>query len=170
MYKDDVKFIANCPQCTIVTGGGQHHHSPLHPIPVSCPFQIVSVDVLELLGKDKGNQYVLVFQDFLTKCLFAFPMPDQKAKHIVHLMVIEVILLFGMPEALFSNRGANLLSHLMHDIPQLLSIQKLNTTAHHPECDGTIIRFNHMLKTMLRKHATTFGSQWDEYLAGALWA
>ena len=31
-------------------------------------------------------------------------------------------------------------------------------------------RFNHTLKTMLRKHASKFGAQWDNYLPGVLWA
>jgi hypothetical protein len=31
-------------------------------------------------------------------------------------------------------------------------------------------RFNRTLKTMLRKHAAKFGSQWDRYLSGVLWA
>ena len=45
MYSDVVKLVTNCPECTIVTGGGRHHRAPLHPIPVSRPFQIVGVDV-----------------------------------------------------------------------------------------------------------------------------
>ena len=67
MYCDVQKFTANCPQCTVVTGGARHHRPPLHPIPVNRPFQIVGGDVMELPKTDAGNQYVLVFQDFLTK-------------------------------------------------------------------------------------------------------
>ena len=170
MFTDALKFTTNCPQCVTVTGGGRHHHPPLHPIPVSRPFQIVGVDVMELPKTDHGNRYVLVFQDFLTKWPFAFPMPDQKSSRIAELLVSEVVPLFGVPESLLSDRGTNLLSHLMLDICRMLGIKKLNTTAHHPQCDGMVERFNRTLKTMLRKHASKFGSQWDKYLAGALWA
>ena len=123
---------------------------------------------MELPQTNRGNKYVLVFQDYLTKWPLAIPMPDQKTHRIAELLVTEVIPLFGVPEALLSDRGTNLLSHLMQDICKLLGIQKLNTTAHHPECDGMVERFNRTLKTMLRKHAAKFGSQWDEYIAGAL--
>ncbi len=34
----------------------------------------------------------------------------------------------GVPEALLSDRGTNLLSHLMRDVCELLGIEKLNTT------------------------------------------
>ena len=167
MYSDVVKFVTNCPECAIVTGGGRHHRAPLHPIPVSWPFQIVGVDIMELPQTNRGNKYVLVFQDYLTKWLLAIPMPDQKTQRIAELLVTEVIPLFGVPEALLSDRGTNLLSHLMQYICKLLGIRKLNTTAHHPECDGMVERFNRTLKTMLRKHAAKFGSQWDEYITGA---
>ena len=41
---------------------------------------------------------------------------------------------------------------------------------YHPQCDGMVERFNRTLKTILRKHAATFGCQWDRYLPGVLWA
>ena len=46
----------------------------------------------------------------------------------------------------------------------------MNTTAYHPECDGMVERFNRTLKTSLRKHAATYGNQWDKYLYGVLYA
>ena len=64
----------------------------------------------------------------------AFPMPDQKSQRIIDLLVNEVVPLFGVPESLLSDRGTNLLSHLMCDVCALLGIRKLNTTAHHPQC------------------------------------
>ena len=91
---------------------------------------------------DDGNCYILVFQDFLTKWPLAYAMPDQKSERIARILVQEVIPLFGVPEALLSDRGTNLLSHLMLDLCSLLGIRKLNTTAHHPQCDGMVERFN----------------------------
>ena len=112
---------------------------------------------MELPKTDKGNRYVLVFQDFITKWPLAFPMPDQKSLHIAELLVNEMMPLFGVPESLLSDRGANLLSHLMYDVSSLLGITKLNTTAHHPQCDGMVERFNRTLKTMLGNMQQHFG-------------
>ena len=78
-----------------------------------------------------------------------YPTSDQKAERIARLLVEEIVPFFGVPEALLSDRGTNLLSHLMKDVCKLLGIEKLNTTAHHPECDGAVERFNRMLKNML---------------------
>jgi len=58
----------------------------------------------------------------------------------------------------------------MKDVCELLGMDKLNTTAYHPQCNGLVERFNRTLKMMLRKHATKFGLQWDKFLPGVLWA
>ena len=97
-------------------------------------------------------------------------MPDQKAERIVNLLTQEIIPMFGVPEALLSDIGTNLLSHLMQDVCKMLGIRKLNTTSHHPQCNGMIKRFNRTLKSMLRKHVSKFGVQWDNYLYGVFWA
>ena len=76
----------------------------------------------------------------------------------------------GVPEAALTDRGMNLLSHLMLDICSKLGITKMNTTAYHPKCDGMVKRLNRTLKSMLRKHADKFGMQWDQHLPGLLWA
>ena len=170
MYSDVIEHCVNCPQCAIVNSSGQVNRPPLHPIPVQRVFQIIGVDVMDLPKTEAGNRHVVVFQDFLSKWPLVYPVPDQKAIRLARLLADEVVPLFGVPEALLSDRGTNLLSHIMQDLCKMLGIQKLNTTAYHPQCDGMVERFNRTLKTILRKHAARFGSQWDRYLPGVLWA
>jgi len=63
-----------------------------------------------------------------------YPMPDAKTVRIVKILVEEFIPIFGVPEALLSDRVTNLLSYLMKDIfCSLLGIEKLNTTAYHSD-------------------------------------
>ena len=169
MYTDVVKYCSNCPQCAIVNGSGHVNKPPLSPIPVQRSFQII-VDVMDLPVTELGNRHVVVFQDFLTKWPLVFPVCDQKAVRLVKLLTEEVIPLFGVPEALYSDSGTNLMSHLMLDICKKLGIRKLNTTAYHPECDEMVDRFNRTLKTAIRKHAATYGPQWNRYLSGILFA
>ena len=106
-----------CPNASLVVGWDVWRHPEVHyqlspvcychwwrpsspppttPIPVSRPFQIVGVDIMELPRTDSGNRYVLVFQDFLTKWPFAFPMTDQMSSRIAELLVKEVVPLFGV--------------------------------------------------------------------------
>ena len=73
-----------------------------------------------------------MFQDFFTKWPLVFPTPDQKSLRIARLLAEELVPMFGVPEALLPDRGANLLSHLMTDLCTMLGIHKLNTTSYHP--------------------------------------
>lgn len=153
----------------MVSGTGKRQRPPLQPIQVGRPFQIMGVDIMELPVSRKGNRYIIVFQDFLTKWPCVFAAPDQKAIRIAKLLAEEIFPSFGCPEALLSDRGTNLLANIVQDVCQLLGITKLNTTAY-PQYNGMIERMNCTLKAMLRKHVAKFGGQWDMYLPGVLWA
>ncbi|XP_064398966.1 uncharacterized protein LOC135345475 [Halichondria panicea] len=170
MHGEITERCGSCLQCTAVNASGRIHQPLLTPIPVQRAFQIMGLDIMELPKTKNGNRYVAVFQDFLTKWPFVFAMPDQKAIRLVRLLVEEVIPITGVPESLLSDRGTNLLSHLMTDVCALLGVKKLNTTSYHPACDGLVERFNRTLKTALRKRAAECGDQWDRYLSGVVWA
>ena len=101
---------------------------------------------MDLPTTQQGNEHVVIFEDFFSKRPLVFPIFDQKTATLMQLLVIS---LFSVPEALLSDRGTNLLSHLMHDVCAILGIQKLNTTAYHPACNGMVERFNFSLKTAL---------------------
>ena len=78
--------------------------------------------------------------------------------------------MLGVPKKLLSDRETNLLSFLMQDVCHLLGIQKINTTAYHPQTNGMVERFNRTLKTVLRKHVELRGKQWDQHLYAVLHA
>ena len=64
---------------------------------------------MELPVTEKGNCYVVVFQDFQTKWPLVFPAPDQKTIWTARLLAKEAVPLFGCPESLLLDQGTNLL-------------------------------------------------------------
>ena len=83
---------------------------------------------MDLPKMSSGNK-VLVFQDYFTKWPIVYAILDQKTQRIVDILVKEII---PNVESLLSDRGTNLLSHLMGDVCKALDITKLNMTAYHP--------------------------------------
>ena len=160
MYTDCLNHAKSCPQCAVAKGTGRRILPSLKPIPVSQVFQIVAVNIMELPKTQRGNKYVVVFQDFLSKWPMVFPVADQKAITLVKLLVEEAVPFISVLETLLSDRGTNLLFTLMLDVCEKLGIKKLNTTAYHPQCNNLVEHFKRMLKTMLRKQAMTYGTQW----------
>ena len=89
-------------------------------IPIQRPF--IGLDIMNLPCTEQGNRRVVVFHDIFTKWPFVFPVPNQKTERIVKLLCNEIVPLFGIPEALLTDRGTNLLSHLTLDIPLLTTL------------------------------------------------
>ena len=105
MYTDAMNYANNCPQCAIVEGTGRRQKPLLQPIATERPFQIIGVDIMELLVTTQGNRYVVVFQDLFTKWPMVYPTPDQKTERIARLLVEEIVPCFGVPEAVLSDRN-----------------------------------------------------------------
>ena len=141
---------------------GRAAHAPLTPIPVNGPFDRVGVDVIQFPRSHLGNQYAVVFVDYLTKWPEVFPTPDQSVATIANLMVREIVSRHGLPSEILSDRGQAFLSGLLKEVQQLLGYKKLNTTAYHPQTDGLVERFNRTLTSMLAKTVDRGGKEWNQ--------
>lgn len=62
---------------------------------------------MEYSVSKQGNRYVIVFIDYLTKWVEAFPIPDLKASTVVNLFITEIVCRCGAPRELLSDRGGN---------------------------------------------------------------
>ena len=88
----------------------------------------------------RGNRYVIVFAEYLTKWVEAYATLDQTSETIACLLVDCVVCRHGVPNQLLSDRGPNLLFALMSNVCELLGMHKINTTAYHPQGDGPSIK------------------------------
>ena len=67
MSGDVCKKCESCVDCASVQGQGFKGTPPLVSIPVGGPFECVGMDFVEFDKSTAGNQYALVFQDYLTE-------------------------------------------------------------------------------------------------------
>ena len=93
LRRDVRKFYRSCLSCDTRQGPGHSNRPPMMPIPVKGPFHRVPVDVLQLHVPltSSGNRYVVVFMDYLTKWVEAFPTPDHQATTIATLLIEHII-------------------------------------------------------------------------------
>ena len=169
MRGDIVRWCQACLVCAS-RQVGQAVHPPLTPIPVAGPFDRFGVDVLHFPKSSAGNQYAVVFVDYLTILPEVFATADQSALTIAKLFVEEVVCRHGVPAQLLSDRGKAFLSLLMKEVCEVLGVKKVNTTAYHPQTDGLVERFNRTLTSMLAKRVQRSGSDWDTHLPFVLFA
>eukprot|EP01132_Coremiostelium_polycephalum_P010890 gene10890-13341_t len=138
---------------------------------ISEPFEIVGVDIIGPIDVSKnGNKYILVFSDYLTKWVEAFPLPDATAVTVGAIYIREIICRFGAPRKLLSDCGANFLSKVIQAINEVFKVIKVNTTPYHPQTDGLVERFNRTLVQMLKAYVIANAYSWDEYIPMVLFA
>lgn len=170
MYADVVKHCRACLTCASYRGAGCRSRQPLKPIEVGGPFERVGVDMLDMPPTERENRYIVVFVDYLTMWVEAFPTADQTSDTVARLLVERVTLQHGAPKGLLSVHGPSLLSSLILDICRLMGTKKINTSAYHPQTDGLVENFNLTLRAMIAKHAKKLGRNWDVYLPQLLFA
>ena len=88
MYRDVHLHCRGCLPCAAYRGSDPKARPLLKPIPIGGPFQRVGVDILEMLQTAQGNRYVLVFADYLTKWVEAYPTADEMNETIARLSLI----------------------------------------------------------------------------------
>lgn len=133
--------------------------------PVTRPFQKVAMDIVGKLPKThKGNQYILTFQDHFSKYPEAFAIPDQKAETIAEIFVKEIICRHGTPEKLLTDQGSNFVGEILQEVCKLLHIDKIQTTAYHPQSNGILERSHQSLINQIKCFVDEDQRNWDEWI------
>ena len=110
--------------------------------------EMVAIDIMGPFPKNEnGNCYILVAEDYFTKWLEAWAIPNQEAKTIVQKLLEEMFLRFSLPDRLHSDQGRQFEGKLIEELCKLLQVEKTHTTPYHPLGDGLVERAN---RTILR--------------------
>ena len=128
MAKDVGYYCNHCTKCQIAKAP-PNQPAPLQPIVASRPWEMVAVDILKVPISNRGNQYLLVIQDYFSKWPFAIPLPDQKAETIVRVLKDQVFTLVGPPHKLHSDQGRNFESYILSQLCKAFGCAQVS---HHP--------------------------------------
>jgi transposase InsO family protein len=79
-------------------------------------------------------------------------------------------LVYGIPTENATDQGTNFMSDAFKRICKLFKIEKINTTAYHPESNGALERMHKTLTSYLRCFCDVKTCDWDEWLPFACFA
>ena len=164
---DTRHYVISCDTCGRMRRTNYPKQAPLESITVSETFEIVGMDICGPFPvTSRGNRFILVITDHLSKWAIAVPMAEITTKAIAEVLVNRVILEGnGTPIKILTDRASNFNSELAQEIYELLNISKKTTSAYHPQCDGHTERFNDTLCRTLAKLLQEHALEWDELLA-----
>ena len=118
----------------------------------------------------KGNKYILVITEYLTRWREAEPLPDMAASTIATTLLQRVIFPHGCPTKILSDQGPQFRSEVMTVLSKSLGIQQLFTTPYHPQTNGLTERMNRTIKQIIASYVDPLHTNWDEILPYAVHA
>jgi len=167
--KDVENYVAKCESCQRNKLSRKIKAPLIITDTPSKPFEKCALDIVgPLTITTQGNKYLLTFQDSLTKFSKAIPIPNQEANTISKEFVTKIILEHGIPEKILTDQGTNFLSEIFKNTCKLLKINKIQTTAYHPESNGALERSHRTLAEYLRHYIDEDQTNWDEWIPFAM--
>jgi transposase InsO family protein len=170
LYTDVHTYITSCERCQFTKRDTHHRSAPL--LPIQHPehsLDVWAIDYLSLPITTEGYDSLLVCTDPMSKWIEAFPTTNQTAATTCDLLYSQIICRYGVPTAIRSDRGQNVLSGLMEELCKKLKIKRFKTTSFHPMSNGSVERVNGRLLTALRTHENC-QTLWPQLLPGVLQA
>ena len=113
---------------------------------------------------EDGYKYILTCQDNLSKYLIAIPMINQTAEEVTSTFLRHIVLLYGIPQFIVTDQGSQFMSDIFRRLCILLKLNKLNSTAYHPESNGVLERTHKTIVEYLRCFCNPRGNNWDKWL------
>ena len=88
-------------------------------------------------------------EDYFTRWLEAWPIPNQETKTVAEKLLNEMFFRFSLPDQILSDQARQFESTLITELCNVPQIQKSRTTPYHPQADGLVERSNRTLLSML---------------------
>jgi hypothetical protein len=132
---------------------------------VEKPWDRTGIDILEPFPLSrKGNRYIVVAVDNVTKWAEAVALPVAGAMEVADFFVHEILLRHGAQRSLTTDQGECFVVRIMQRILQVLQTNHRTTTAYHQQANGQVERLNHTFTDMLSMYVSSDHSDWDAAL------
>ncbi|GJZ27084.1 reverse transcriptase domain-containing protein [Tanacetum coccineum] len=117
----------------------------------------------------RGNKYILVAVDYLSKWVEAKAFPTNDARVVVKFLK-SFFARFGTPRAIISDRRTHFCNDKFAKVMSKYGVTHCLSTAYHPQTSGQVEVWNHGLKRILERTVGENRASWSDKLDDALWA
>ncbi|GKA86790.1 reverse transcriptase domain-containing protein [Tanacetum coccineum] len=127
------------------------------------------IDFMGPFPSSRGNKYILVAIDYLSKWVEAKALPTNDAR-VVCKFLKSLFARFGAPRAIISNRGTHFCNDQFAKVMLKYRVTHRLSTAYHPQTSGQVEVSNRGLKRILERTLGENCASWSDKLDDALWA
>nr|GEY82412.1 reverse transcriptase domain-containing protein [Tanacetum cinerariifolium] len=132
-------------------------------------FDVWGIDFMGPFSSSKGNKYILVAVDYLSKWVETKALPTNDAR-VVGKFLKSLFSRFGTPKAIISDRGTHFCNDQFSRVMSKYGVTHRLFTAYHPQTSGQVEVTNHGLKRILERMVGENRALWSDKLGDALWA
>ncbi|GKB39934.1 reverse transcriptase domain-containing protein, partial [Tanacetum coccineum] len=169
IYKDAHDFVTRCDICQRPIHNSQSDEMPQNSIQVCEIFDIWGIDFMGSFPSSRGNKYILVAVDYLSKWVEAKALPTNDAR-VVCKFLKSLFSRFGAPRAIISDRGTHFCNDQFAKVMLKYGVTHRLSTAYHPQTSGQVEVSNRGLKRILERTVGENRASWSDKLDDALWA
>ncbi|GJZ85955.1 reverse transcriptase domain-containing protein, partial [Tanacetum coccineum] len=169
IYKDAHELVKNCDSCQRQGKISQRDEMPQNSIQVCEIFDVWGIDFMGPFPSSRGNKYILVAVDYLSKWVEAKALPTNDAR-VVCKFLKSLFARFGAPRAIISDRGTHFCNDQFAKVMLKYGVTHRLSTAYHPQTSGQVEVSNRGLKRILERTIGENRASWSDKLDDALWA
>ncbi|GKD15171.1 reverse transcriptase domain-containing protein, partial [Tanacetum coccineum] len=136
IYKDAHDFVTRCDICQRQGKISQRDEMPQNSIQVCEIFNIWGIDFMGPFPSSRGNKYILVAVDYLSKWVKAKALPNDA--RVVCKFLKSLFARFGAPRAIISDCGTHFCNDQFAKVMLKYGVTHRLSTAYHPQTSGQV--------------------------------
>ncbi|GJV02828.1 reverse transcriptase domain-containing protein [Tanacetum coccineum] len=169
IYRDAHAMIKSCDMCQRQGKISQRDEMPQNAIQVCEIFDVWGINFMGPFPSSRGNKYILVAVDYLSKWVEAKALPTNDARVVVKFLK-SLFARFGTPRAIISDRRTHFCNDKFAKVMSKYGVTHRLATAYHPQTSGQVEVLNRGLKRILERTVNENRASWSDKLENALWA
>ncbi|GJS56511.1 reverse transcriptase domain-containing protein [Tanacetum coccineum] len=146
----------------------QRDEMPQNSIQVCEIFDVWGIDFMGPFPSSRGNKYILVVVDYLSKWVETKALPTNDARVVVKFLK-SLFARFGTPRTIISDHGTHFCNDKFAKVMYKYGVTHRLATAYHPQTSGQVEVSNRGLKHILERTVGENRASWSDKLDDALW-
>ncbi|GJV34640.1 reverse transcriptase domain-containing protein [Tanacetum coccineum] len=130
-------LVTRCDACQRQGKISQHNEMPQNAIQVCEIFDVWGIDFIGPLPSSRGNKYILVVIDYLSKWVEAKALPTNDAR-VVCKILKSLFARFRTPRAIISDRGTHFCNDQFAKVMLKYGVTHRLSIAYHPKTSGQV--------------------------------
>nr|GEW66151.1 reverse transcriptase domain-containing protein [Tanacetum cinerariifolium] len=168
IYRDAHDLVTWCDACQRQGKISQRDEMPQNAIQVCEIFDVWRIDFMGPFPSSKGNKYILVAVDYLSKWVEAKVLHTNDARVMNFLK--SLFAQIGTPRAIISDRGTHFCNDQFAKVMFNYEVTHRLSIVYHPQTSGQVEVSNRGLKCILKRTIGENHASWFDKLDSALWA